>query len=125
MVMQLALFMAVIGMATLFDIYSDKNSVEFKEIEASSSENNENQNSILLISQSPNLGVKTLEQKIHVRKFQINSQDRFIQKYYQLRNYQLLKAEVQKQTAPLINSYHYLAYKNYFFTDPDDDPITS
>lgn len=125
MVMQLALFMAVIGMATLFDIYSDKNSVEFKEIEASSSENNENQNSILLISQSPNLGVKTLEQKILVRKFQINSQDRFIQKYYQLRNYQVLKAELQKQTAPLINSYHYLAYKNYFFTDPDDDPIAS
>lgn len=123
--MQLSLFVAVIGMATLFDIYFDKNSVEFKEIEASSSKNNENQNSILLISQSPNLGVKTLEQKIFVRKFQINSQDRFIQKYYQLRNYQVLKAEVQKQTAPLINSYHYLAYKNYFFTDPDDDPIAS
>ncbi|HSH20160.1 MAG TPA: hypothetical protein VLA03_06890 [Draconibacterium sp.] len=124
-VLQLVLFAAVIGMATLFDIYFDKNEAEFEEIEASSSDHNQEQKSILLISQSPNFSVKTLEDKILVRKFQIKSQDRFVQKYYQLRNYQVLKAEVQKQTAPLINSYHYLAYKNYFFSDPDDNPLNS
>jgi hypothetical protein len=116
--------MAVIGVATLFDIYFDTNHVEFVEIETSSSEEGQEQNTLLLISQSTNPGVKTLEQKKTDRKVQVKSHDKLIQKNYQLRNYQVLKAELQTQTAPLINSYHYLAYKNYFFSDPDGDPVS-
>lgn len=117
--------MAVIGLATLFDVYFDKSSVEITKIEAGSSEESQDQNKIILISQSSNLGVKTFEQEISVRKIQVKSHDKFMQKFYQLRNFQVLKAEVQTQTAPLINSYHYLAFKNYFFSDPDDIPLIS
>jgi hypothetical protein len=124
-VLKLALFVAVIGLATLFDHYFDKNSAEVKEIEASSSKENKEQKTILLISQTPNYGIKTLAEKTVSRKLQIKSQDKFIQKYYQIRNYQVLKAEVQTQTAPLINTYHYLAFKNYFYSVPDDIPLNS
>lgn len=119
--MQILLFVAIIGIASALDIYFNKNHVEFAEIETESTDNNQEKNSILLISQSFNSGVKTTEQKFSSRKIQIKSHTRFVQKNYQLRNYQVLKAEVETQTAPLINSYHYLAYKNYFFTNPDDD----
>ena len=123
--MQLALFAVVIGIATLFDIYFDNKHVEIEEIEANSTEDEKEQDSILLISQSTNLGAKTSVNKTVVRKIQLKSHDKFIQKYYQLRNYQVLKAEVQTQTTPLINNYHYLAFKNYFYSIPDDVPLKS
>ncbi len=123
--MKLAVFVAVIGLATLFDHYFDKNMAEAEEIEASSSKENQEQKTILLISQSPNFGVKSLAEKTAPRKLQLKSQDKFIQKYYQLRNYQVLKAEVQTQTSPLISTYHYLVFKNYFYSVPDDIPLSS
>jgi hypothetical protein len=124
-VLKLALFVAIIGLATLFDHYFDKNSVEIDKIESNSSKESTEQKTILLISQVPNYGIKTLAEKTIPRKLQIKSQDKFIQKYYQLRNFQVLKAEVQTQTTPLINTYHYLAFKNYFYSDPDDIPLNS
>lgn len=124
-VLKLALFVAVIGLATLFDHYFDKNSEEAKEIEASSSKENQDHKTLVFISQSLNIGVKTTVEKTVPRKFQLKSQDKFIQKYYQLRNYQVLKAEVQTLTTPLISTYHYLAFKNYFYSVPDDIPLIS
>ncbi len=124
-VLKLALFVAVIGLATLFDHYFDKNTAEAKEIEASSSKENQEQKTLVFISQSLNIGVKTTVEKTVPRKLQLKSQDKFVQKYYQLRNYQVLKAEVQTQTTPLINTYHYLAFKNYFYSVPDDIPLNS
>lgn len=123
--MKLALFAAVIGIATLFDIYFESNQKEIDEIEANSSKDDKAKDTILLISQTTDLGAKTSVQKAFARKLQVRSHDKFIQKYYQLRNYQVLKAEVQTQTAPLINSYHYLAFKNYFYSIPDDVPLIS
>jgi hypothetical protein len=116
---------AVIGLASLFDIYFDDKHVEIEETEANSPEDEKEQGTILLISQSTNLGAKTSVNKTVVRTIQLKSHDKYIQKYYQLRNYQVLRAEVQNQTAPLINSYHYLAFKNYFYSVPDDVPINS
>jgi len=121
--LQLAIFAAVIGMATLFDIYFDRNKVKVAETGTGSTKDGKKQETILLISQSINLDLKTPAQKIIDKKLQIKSHDKFIQKYYQLRNFQVLKAELQTQTAPLINSYHYLVFKNYFFSVPDDIPL--
>lgn len=125
LVVRLALFAAVIGIAALFDIYFDNNRIELKEIETNSQEDEKEQGSILLINQTINSGAKVTAGKTVVKKPQLKSHDKFIQKYYQLRNYQVLKAEVQTQTAPLINAYHYLPFKNYFYSLPDDIPLNS
>lgn len=125
MLMQLALFVAVIGMASLFDIYFDESKVKPEETETGASNDEKKQEKIVLISQVTNFDVKTQIQKTAVRKLHEKSHDKLIQKYYQLRNYQVLKAEVQTQTTPIINTYHYLAFKNYFFSVPDDIPLFS
>lgn len=125
LVLRLALFVAVIGLASLFDIYFDDNEVKTEETETGSANDEKKQEKIVLISQATNFDLKTPVQKSVVRKLQVKSHDKFIQKYYQLRNYQVLKAEVQTQTTPLINIYHYLAFKNYFFSIPDDIPLIS
>ena len=125
MIMRLALFVAVIGMASLFDIYFDESKVKPEETETSQTNDEKKQEKIVLISQSANFDLKTQVQKNVVRKLQVKLHDRLLQKFYQLRNYQVLKAEVQTQTTPIINTYHYLAFKNYFFSVPDDIPLIS
>lgn len=125
LILRLALFVAVIGMASLFDIYFDESNINPAKTETSQSNDEKKQEKIVLISQVTNFDIKTQVQKACVRKLQLKQHDKLIQKYYQLRNYQVLKAEVQTQTTPLINTYHYLAFKNYFFSVPDDIPLIS
>jgi hypothetical protein len=124
-ILKLALFAAVIGVAALFDIYFENNQIEIKVIETGSPEDEKEQGSVLLINQTISSGVKDAASKTAVRKPHLKSHDKFVQKNYQLRNYQVLKAEVQTQTTPIINSYHYLAFKIYFYSVPDDIPLNS
>ncbi len=115
-------FCGIIGVAALFDNYFDKNPVHWDEIEAGTNDQHNEPNTVYLFSQLNMPGVKIEFQKPAVRNLQPKTHDRLIQKYHQIRNYQVLKAEVEPKTSPLISVYHYLAFKNYFFTDPDDDP---
>ncbi len=125
LVLRLALFVAVIGVATLFDMYFESDAGILEEIQNESAANAGEQGKMYFVSQTNTLNAKTASQKNTGRKLQIKSHDKFIQKYHQLRNYQVLKAEVQTQTAPLILSYHYLIFQNYFFSVPDDEPLIS
>jgi len=102
--MRLGPFVSVICVASLFDIYFNDTKIKPGETETGSAKEERKQEKIVLISQSTNLDFKTQVQKTLVRKLQLKTQDKFIQKYYQLRNYQVLKEEVQNQTAPLNNS---------------------
>ncbi len=117
----MALFVAVIGVATLFDIYFESDSGILEEIQNESAANMGEKGKMYFVNQTNTISAKTTSQKNTGRKLQLKSHDKFIQKYHQLRNYQVFKAEVQPQTTPLISSYHYLAFKNYFFSDPDDE----
>ncbi|MEZ5106541.1 MAG: hypothetical protein R2757_18715 [Draconibacterium sp.] len=119
--LKLLLFVAVIGTAALFDYFFDDDLAALDEIEANAGSQPGDQNTVYLISQTNSIAVKSNVQAASDKKLQVKSHDKLIQKFHQLRNYQVLKAEVQTQTTPLINTYHYLAFKNYYFSDPDDD----
>ena len=123
--MRLAFFIAIIGVATLFDVYFENNPEKLKVIQTETSDNTGEQSIVYFVNQTNTFDVKTSSQKNTGRKMLVKSHDKFIQKYHQLRNFQVLKAEVQTQTSPLILSYHYLVFKNYFFSAPDDEPLIS
>ncbi len=125
LVLRLLMFVAVIGIATILDIYLKEGKVKITGFESSSHEDSKDQRTVQIISQSSDLGVKSFTQKNVVRKVNLKLHDKYLQKYYQLRKNQVLKAEVQIQTAPIINAYHYLAFKNFFFSVPDDIPLIS
>lgn len=125
LILRLAFFVAVIGVATLFDVYFENNPEKLKVIQTESADNTDEQSIMYFVNHTNTFDVKTLSQKNTGRKLQVESHDKFIQKYHQLRNFQVLKAEVQTQTSPLILSYHYLVFKNYFFSAPDDEPLIS
>ena len=125
LIQRLLFFVVVVGVASLFDIYLENNPETLKEIQSESTDNTNEQQHTFFASQANSSSVETSSQKDSGRKLRVKSHDKFIQKYYQLRNFQVLKAEVQTQTTPLILSYHYLVFQNYFFTNPDDEPLVS
>ena len=125
LLLRLAFFAAIIGVATLFDLYFENNPEKLKVIQTESADNTDVQSNAYFVTQTNTFDVKTSSQKNTGRKLQVQSHAKFVQKYYQLRNFQVLKAEVQTQTSPLILSYHYLVFKNYFFSAPDDEPLIS
>ena len=124
-VVRLALFAAVIGVATLFDIYFESNQNELDKIQTDSKQSANEHGTIYLFNQANSFNAKTSFQKTTGRKLFVHSHDKYLQKHHQLRNFQVLKAEIQTQTSPLILSYHYLVFKNYFFTVPDDELMIS
>lgn len=125
LLLHLAFFVAIISVASLFDIYFENNPEKLVEMQAGSADDPGVQDRIYFVSQVNTVDAKTSFQKSIGRRLQVELNTRFVQKYYQLRNYQILKEKVQKQTAPLIFSYHYLVFRNYFFTVPDDEPLVS
>lgn len=125
MLARLAVFMLVAGAAFIFDFYFDNEAQFVKSEKEEPEQEKTSQNTVYLISQVNTLTAKSSVQKSTNKRVQVKSHDKFLQKYHQLRNYQVLKAEVQIQTAPIILSYHYLVFQNYFFSDPDDVPFVS
>ncbi|MCY1722682.1 hypothetical protein OU798_20195 [Prolixibacteraceae bacterium Z1-6] len=123
LIIRMAMLVAVVGMAILLDNYFDNNPEEFDSITAESKKSASESEHVYLISQTTTVSLKTQVQKNTNRKLQVQMHDKFLQKYHQVRNYQVLQAEEQTQTAPIIQSYHYLVFQNYFYTQPDEDSL--
>jgi hypothetical protein len=122
---RLSVFAGLITVAAVFDIYFENSNVQVTSVEKSANHDNNEKGSGQLFTQTIDFGGKIQVLKVTQRKWQPKSHDKLLQQFHKSRNYQVLKAEVQTQTAPLINSYHYLAFKNYFYSVPDDIPLNS
>ncbi len=120
--LNIAIFAAVIAAAAVFDIYFENRGVQVAGIENGTGDNENEKGAIQLFSQNIDFGVKIQVFKTVQRKIQLKVHDKFLQLFHQLRNYQVLKAEVQTQTAPQILSFDYLSFQNYTYFSPDDLP---
>ncbi len=120
MLVQFALFMAVVAAALIIDVYSGNNTKEIEKTQAESQKHASEPGSIYIIAQSGSLSLKTSVHKSPTRDSNIQLHDKFLRKYHQIRNYQVLKAEVKSHAVPIIQSYHYLVFQNYFYTNPDE-----
>ncbi|WP_319479564.1 hypothetical protein [uncultured Draconibacterium sp.] len=119
---QLAMFMVVIAAALVLDVYFGNNPEEVKKIQAESQEQSNEQGAVYLITQSSSNTIKTFEDRVYSKHTKPQLHDKFLRSYHSIRNYQVLKAEVVKQTTPLILSYHYLVFQNHVFS-PEEDAI--
>jgi len=127
LLVRLLFFIAAIGLASVLDIYLEKNPLLLCETEATSEIPEEEHGVIYLVTQGTNsLNAKTSVQKTPDRKPDQQSHDKFLQKYHQLRNYQVLKAEAKNQKNITVLFCHILIIRDYncFFPD-DDDPLIS
>jgi len=122
---RLAIFTALVIAAIFFDVYFENDSLGVNQIETSQEENQNTPGNIYLFAQSNTINAKSSVQKIQFRRIQLKSHDKLIQRYHQLRNYQVLKAEVETDTTPIITSYHYLVFQQHFFSSLKDEPLIS
>lgn len=123
--MQLLLFVALTGVAFLFDEYFEEHPAALKEFQKEKKENSAEHGTIYLFTQSVNMSAKSPVQKISERKIYDQLHNKFLQKSHQLRNNHVLKTETESITQPLFLSYHHFIFRHYFFTHPDDDPLIS
>lgn len=123
LLLRLAIFTGLIAVAVLYDVYFEKDSFDIQQTETNQKEKQKTPVNIYLITQSNPLNSKSSPQKIQTRRTPFDSNEKLIQKYHQLRNYQVLKAEVETGTVPLISLYAYLVFQQHFFTNPDDDSL--
>lgn len=120
--LNIAVFAAVIAVAAVFDIYFENRGVEVAGFASNTENQDDEKGSVHFFSQTIDFGGKIQVLKIVQRKIQPKSHDKLLQQFHQNRNYQVLKAEVQTQTAPLILTFHYLSFRNYVYISPDDFP---
>lgn len=108
------------GAALLLDAYFDKNPTEFENIQSGAEEHNPNQGEVYILAPNSIFTAKTSVQKNPTKNNQLEKHTRFLRDFYSMRNSHVLKAEVIKQTTPLITSYHFLTFQAHLFP-PDED----
>lgn len=123
MMVKLVLFAALMGIAFVFDAYTTPSSALVETEQKAPEQQNESQetHSVYFIAQNNLLAAKTSVQKSLPRNLLSKAYGKYIRKHHELCNHQVLKAEVQLYTTPLIAAYHYLVFQTCFFTDPDED----
>lgn len=122
---RLAIFVALIAAAVIFDHYFENHPVELDKVETGASQQSAEHSFIYIFNSANLLNAKTSGFKNPSRKLFAHSHNKLLQKFHQLRNYQVLKVDMEKPKNPLIFSYHHLTFRHYYFTFPDDDPLVS
>ncbi|MFV0590482.1 MAG: hypothetical protein ACK5M7_03785 [Draconibacterium sp.] len=123
LLIKLVFFAALVGIAFCVDAYQEKNPTKPDHIHTGAENHTTNQGEVYVLAQANPLSVKTFVQKVPERNQYGEAQNKLLRKYYSVRNYQVLKAEVVQQTTPLISSYHYLVFQNHSLS-PDEDPLS-
>ncbi|MFV0268737.1 MAG: hypothetical protein ACK5HT_16550 [Draconibacterium sp.] len=123
LLVRLAFFAALIGVAVCMDAYLEKNPTKLDHIQTNADNHGTRQGEVYVLAQANPLTVKTFFQKTPSRNQDSDAHNKFLRQYYSVRNYQVLKAEVVQQTSPLITSYHYLVYQNHSLSS-DEDPLS-
>ncbi|SHF54553.1 hypothetical protein SAMN05444274_106141 [Mariniphaga anaerophila] len=123
--LQFLLFIALTGVAFIFDKYFEEHPDALKELKSENESKTTDHGTICLFSQSVNLNAKSPVQKINERKIYEQHHNKFLQKCHQLRDCQILKSEPDALKKPLFLSYHHLIFRHYYFSHPDEVPAIS
>lgn len=121
----MALFLAIAGVTALFDIYFEKNPVNLGQAGATANQPAGGQAALYFYSPANSLNTASLVQKAPIRFIHNRVHDKFLQKHHQLRNFHILKAEPGRQKIPLVLSYHFIVFRDYYAPSPDDAPHIS
>lgn len=121
-ILKISLLFALVASAAVFDMYHQVNQSISKRENKASSQNDPESNKVFFCNQVTNFNLKTpgTENSIRLR-FAFN-QDKFQIKYYNLRTFQLMKAETSHISASTVRYFHSLPYKRVIYSSPDDTP---
>lgn len=123
---KLVVFTALTGLAVLLDNYFEKNPVKMDELASDSAQTACEHGTIYLFSQGSSTTTKTLDHRTPDQKILQQSHNKLLQKYHQLRSYQVMKKKAMIQKPAFILTCHFQLFRNYHFTFTEDDvPLTA
>ena len=122
--LRILLFTGIIAAATILDIYYNENPVEINTTENDSKNAANEPAEVYLFSPAGYSAAKTSVQKNPGRKH-FEQHTKFLQRYHETKNFRELKTEEKKPTNLQFLSFHYLIFRNHYFSLPDDDPHLS
>jgi len=121
-IIKLCLLVTLVVSAALFDMYHQVNLSLDKRSDKTPFQTESETNKVFFCTQVPGFNLKTLgtENPIRIR-FDFN-QDKFLIKYYNLRTFQLMKAETSHVSFSSVRYFHSLPYRRVLYSSPDDTP---
>ena len=121
-VMRLILLIALVGSAALFDVYHQVNQIAAVNTKKAPVSNETEANKLFFCNQAPVFNLKTLGSDFSVKIRMTCTQHKFLLKYYNLRTFQMVKAESLQTSFPSLSSYHALPFNRVIYSSPDDTP---
>ena len=121
-VMRLILLIALVGSAALFDVYHQVNQIAAGNTKKTPVSNETEANKLFFCNQAPVFNLKTLGSDFSVKIRMTCTQHKFLLKYYNLRTFQMVKAESLQTSFPSLSSYHALPFNRVIYSSPDVTP---
>lgn len=123
--LRLCLLIALIGAAAMFDIYHATNQKFADTIRKIPVSKDIDAGKMFFCNQVNTYNIKTAAGDFSFRFRFFCTQDKFLLKHYNLRTFQLMKAESVHSFFPVICSFHSLPYNRVLYSSPDDTPPLS
>jgi hypothetical protein len=124
-ILRICLLLALVSAAAVFDMYHTTNRKIADSIRKIPVPDDSGTNKIFFCNQVPANNLKTFGAEFSVRFRFAFTQDKFLQKYYNLRTFQLMKAETLHSSFPSVSSFHSLPFNRVLYPSPDDTPPLS
>lgn len=121
-IMRLTLLLALVAAAAVFDMYHSANQKLTEKIRKIPVSDETETNKTFVCTQVPTINLKSLGSEFSVRFRYACTQDKFLLKYYNLRTFQMMKAEALHSSFPVICSFHSLPFNRVLYDSPDDTP---
>ena len=120
---RLAVVAVLAGAAFFFDSYFENNPEKIEQLSSSQNKDDNSQGGFDYNELVSLINVNQVIQKAPFRFVQSKIHDKFLQKFHQLRIFHSIKSVSVKQKVPPDLCMHFLVFRNYNASLPDDEPL--
>jgi len=124
-ILRLLLLIALIGSAAVFDMYHSANQKLAGALTKVPTQDDVDGSKMFFCNQVNTYNLKTPASEFSVRFRLAYTQDKFLLKHYNLRTFQLMKAESLHSSFPVFCSFHSMPFNRVLYFSPDDIPPLS
>jgi len=124
-ILRICLLLLMVSGAAVFDLYHVANQKLSDNVRKKPATDEAESNKVFFCNQLPTYNLKTAGNDFQIRFRLAYSQDKFLLKHYNLRTFQMMKAETVQCFVPSVCSFHSLPFNRVLYASPDDTPPLS
>lgn len=124
-ILRLCMLIALLSSAALFDMYHSTNQKSTGSQTKSPVQDQADGLKMFVCNQINTYNLKTPSNEFSIRFKLAYTQDKFLLKHYNLRTFQMMKAESLHTSFPVLCSFHSLPFNRVIYFSPDDIPLLS